>query len=229
MSENTSKQQLEVPPAQAFHHELHTAKNSAAFLLLKLRSMKGSGGGLHLLDVSAGSGTITATLTKLVSEGQVTAIDINPKILPRARANAETAGVKNIEFQDGDVRKLTFADATFDITFCHQVLTHIASPWDALREMLRVTKPGRLAAAREGDYETESVWPEPTGLIKFHKFIAESFKPNGGTATASRQLLPWALKAGARRDQITLTFSTWAYHSPSEKRIWGAPLSSNTG
>jgi ubiquinone/menaquinone biosynthesis C-methylase UbiE len=73
---------------------------------------------------------------------------------------AEMAGIKNIEFQQGDAYKLPFADETFDITFCHQMLTHLKAPWDELREMLRVTKPGGIVAAREGDLETECIWRE---------------------------------------------------------------------
>ncbi|MCJ1389517.1 hypothetical protein MMC18_002374 [Xylographa bjoerkii] len=104
-----------------------------------------------------------------IPDGHVTAVDLNPDILPRARAVAEMAGVKNIEFQQGDAYKLPFADATFDIAYCHQMLTHLKAPWDALREMLRVTKPAGIVAAREGDLETECVWPDLSGLIKFHK------------------------------------------------------------
>jgi hypothetical protein len=34
--------------------------------------------------------------------------------------------------------------------------------------MLRVTKPGGVVAAREGDLETEVMWPPLPGLLKFH-------------------------------------------------------------
>jgi len=205
------------PPAQAILHELRTAENSAAHLLPKLQSMKESKPHLTLLDVGAGSGTISVSFAKLIPDGHVTGVDLNPNILPRARAVAEMAGVKNIEFQQGNVYKLPFADETFDVTFCHQVLIHIGTPWDALREMLRVTKRGGIVAAREGDYETECVWPDLPELCKFHKLMAGLMSAGGGTATAGRQLLSWALKAGVERSQITLSYSTSSYQTPSEK------------
>ena len=34
--------------------------------------------------------------------------------------------------------------------------------------MLRVTKPGGAVAVREGDLETEILWPPLPGIIKFH-------------------------------------------------------------
>jgi len=206
------------PPAQAILHELRTAENSAAHLLPKLQSMKESNPHLTLLDVGAGSGTISVSFAKLIPDGHVTGVDLNPNILPRARAVAEMAGVKNIEFQQGNVYKLPFADETFDVTFCHQVLIHIGTPWDALREMLRVTKRGGIVAAREGDYETECVWPEVPELCKFHKLMAGLMSAGGGTPTAGRQLLSWALKAGVERSQITLSYSTWLYHTPSDRK-----------
>ena len=143
------------PPPQATLHEVRTAENSAAFLLPKLQSMKGINPQLKLLDVGAGSGTISVSFAKLIPDGHVTGVDVNASILPRAQAVAEMAGVKNTTFQEGSIYKLPFADETFDVTFCHQVLIHIGNPWDALREMIRVTKRGGVVAAREGDYETE--------------------------------------------------------------------------
>src|ERR1700761_3050964 len=207
------------PPAQAILHEVRTAENSAAYLLPKLQSMKESNPHLTLLDVGAGSGTISVSFAKLIPDGHVTGVDVNPNILPRARAVAEMAGVQNIEFQQGSVYKLPFDDETFDVTFCHQVLVHIGTPWDALREMLRVTKSGGVVAAREGDYETECVWPELPGLRKFHELMEGLMRAGGGTPTAGRQLLSWTLKAGAERSQVTLSYGTSSYRTASERKI----------
>ena len=209
------------PAPQAIHHELRTAENSAAYLLAKLQYMKRSNPHLTLLDVGAGSGTISVTFAKAIPEGQVTATDLNKEILLRAQAIAESAGVKNIKFQQADPYKLPFADGTFDITHCHQVLYHIKAPWDALREMLRVTKPFGVIAAREGDFETDCIWPEMPGLVKFHSFIAETINAASGSSTGGRQLLSWALKAGVDRGQIAASYGTWCYSTPADKKVWG--------
>ena len=183
--------------------------------------MKESNPRIALLDVGAGSGTISASFAKIIPDGHVTAVDLNPNILPRAQAVADIAGVKNIKFQQGNVKELPFADATFDVAFCHQMLSHMSAPWDALREMLRVTKLGGIVAAREGDFETEAIWPAAPGLSKFHKFVADMISAAGGTSTAGRQFISWALKAGVERSQVTIGFSTWSYHTPSDRMTWG--------
>jgi SAM-dependent methyltransferase len=207
------------PRAQATLHEVRTAENSAAFLLPRVQSLKDANPNLALLDVGAGSGTISVSFAKLIPDGRVTGVDVNSNILPRARAVAEQAGVTNIEFREGSAFNLPFADETFDITYCHQVLIHLGKPWDALREMLRVTKQGGIVAAREGDYETECVWPGLPGLEKFHRLMAGHMSSNGGTPAAGRQLLSWALRAGAEPGQVTVNYSTTSYCTPAARKI----------
>lgn len=213
----------DVPPPQAIHHEIRTAENSAAYLLPALAKLHSVTPKLKLLDVGAGSGSISATLAKaILPDGHVIATDIKADILLRAKAVADTAGVSNIEYQQANVlERLPFEDATFDITHCHQVLVHLPRPADALREMLRVTKPGGIVAAREGDLETECVWPELPGLAKFNSFTASAIRMAGGSPKGGRQLLSWALAAGARRDQVTAGLGTWCFSEAEESRIWG--------
>lgn len=212
-------------PPQAIHHELRTAENSAGYLLPTLAELHKSNPSLKLLDVGAGSGTISATLAKAVQPGgHVTATDINADILPRARAVAEMAGVTNITHQQADVLGaggLPFADSTFDVTHCHQVLAHLARPADAIREMLRVTKPGGVVAAREGDLETECAWPDLPGLTKFHALAAAFIEKAGGSPRAGRQLLSWALQAGVPRGRVTAGLGSWCYSEPGERKVWG--------
>lgn len=203
--------------AQSLHHEMRTAENSAAHLLPKLESMKSQNPDIQLLDVGAGSGTISATLARAIPQGKVSAVDVNEDILPRARTVAEEAGISNIEFQVADAHKLPFPDATFDVVHCHQVLCHLADPWVVLKEMLRVTKPGGIVAAREGDYRTEAYWPQSPGLDKFQAFIAGVLKQ----PTAGRELLSWALKAGVEREKVTFSFGTWCYAEKEERGTWG--------
>lgn len=102
--------------------ESRTASNCAAYLLPTLKEMKANTPGLTLLDVGAGSGSMSAEFAQLIGpDGHVTGVDINPGIIPRAKAVAEQWGVSNISFQTADAYKLPFDDGTFDIVHCHQV------------------------------------------------------------------------------------------------------------
>ncbi len=53
------------------------------------------------------------------------------------------------DFAQGDATRLPLADASFDVVTSQTVLMHLDRPLDALREMLRVLKPGGLLVCVE--------------------------------------------------------------------------------
>jgi ubiquinone/menaquinone biosynthesis C-methylase UbiE len=84
--------------------------------------MKESNSRLALLNVGAGTGSMSSEFAQIIEpEEHVTAVDLNPIVISRAKMVAEKWGVTNISFQTADAYKLPFDDATFDIVHCHQV------------------------------------------------------------------------------------------------------------
>ena len=218
-------------PSQVMHHEWRSLENSCAYLLPALYDLKAANPSLKLLDVGAGSGTITAGLAQFIGPGgHVTATDLSEVILTRARDLMAARGdvdVERITFQPADAYHLPFPDDAFDVTHCHQVLAHLRDPADALREMLRVTRPGGVVAAREADISMMCAWPELPALVRFHEFAAALHSSAGGSRTAGRQLVSWALKAGAKREQIAVSFGTRCYSLPEERKMCGELPPSN--
>jgi len=212
-------------PSQVRHHEWRTTENSCAYLLPALHELHAANPSLKLLDVGAGSGTVTAGLARHIRPGgHVTATDLSEAILARARDLMAARGdvdMDRVVFQAADAYRLPFPDGAFDVTHCHQVLAHLRDPAAALREMLRVTRPGGVVAAREADVATMCAWPEDPALVRFHDFARAVHCSAGGSATAGRQLVSWALKAGARREQITASFGARCYSSPEERKMCG--------
>jgi SAM-dependent methyltransferase len=99
--------------------------------------------GQRVLDVACGTGVVAVTAARLGA--RVTGLDLTPELLERARENARIAGV-DIEWHQGDVEKLPFADATYDMVLSQ--FGHIFAPRPdvAIAEMLRVLKPGGTIA-----------------------------------------------------------------------------------
>ena len=203
------------------HHGLRTAENCSGYLIPTLQSMAKGNPGLTLLDVGAGSGTITASLAKYMPEGQATGVDISEEILTSAAEHAQEVGVTNVKFQTANVYELPFPDETFDVVHTHQMLCHLDTPVDALEELLRVTKTGGVVAVRETDMRTWSFWPMLPALNEFHKVQLATHEAAGGTNVAGPQLISWAMRAGAKREQVTMTQGCWCYSTPVEKEIWG--------
>ena len=68
--------------------------------------------GQRVLDVACGTGVVAVTVARLGA--RVTGLDLTPELLERARENARIAGV-DIEWHQGDVEQLPFADATYEV------------------------------------------------------------------------------------------------------------------
>lgn len=194
-------------------HGARTAASSAAYLLPRLRS------GMSILDVGCGPGTITLDLAEAVGEsGAVIGIENVPAPLETARANAERRGDGHTRFELADVYALPYDDDSFDVVHAHQVLQHLADPVAALREMVRVARPGGLIAARDADYAAMTWHPASPGLTRWLDVYRRLARANGGEPDAGRRLLGWAHAAGLR--DVTASASTWCYADDAGRAYW---------
>ncbi|MDO4887534.1 MAG: demethylmenaquinone methyltransferase [Actinomycetaceae bacterium] len=101
----------------------------------------GAAPGVKVLDLAAG--TATSTAAYVARGAQAVACDFSLGMLSQARRR--NPGIACIA---GDATQLPFADATFDVVTISYGLRNISDPVAALRQMLRVTKPGgRLVVA----------------------------------------------------------------------------------
>ena len=194
-------------------HRTRTAENSAAYVLAELRT------GMALLDVGSGPGTITADLAERVSPGRVTALEMSDGALGLTRAECERRGISDIAYAVGDVHALDFADDTFDVVHAHQVLQHVADPVQAIREMVRVCRPGGVVAARDADYAAFTWYPQLPALDRWLELYEAAARENGGEPDAGRRLLAWAHAAGCT--DVTATASLWCYATPESRAAWG--------
>jgi ubiquinone/menaquinone biosynthesis C-methylase UbiE len=111
--------------------------------------------GQSILDIGGGSGEPSLTLSTIVGEsGRVTYTDPAAGMVNTARDEADRRGLSNITFQQSTAERLSFPDNTFDVVVGRLSAMFFVDPESALREILRVTKPGgRIAflvwAARE--------------------------------------------------------------------------------
>src|SRR6266511_1532433 len=79
--------------------------------------------GERVLDLGCGAGTDSLVAAQMVGpEGRVTGIDMTPQMLAKARAAAAELGAGNVEFVDGEVERLPFDDASFDVVISNGVI-----------------------------------------------------------------------------------------------------------
>lgn len=195
-------------------HRTRTVENSAAYLQPFLRA------GLEVLDVGSGPGTITVDLAERVAPGRVTALETSEHTAALTRAEADRRGCATVDVVVGDVQALNLPTANFDVVHAHQVLQHVADPVAALREMMRVCRPGGVVAARDGDYAGFTWYPTDPDLDRWQELYRTAARANGGEPDAGRRLLAWAHAAGAQT--VSASSSTWCYADPESRQEWGS-------
>jgi demethylmenaquinone methyltransferase/2-methoxy-6-polyprenyl-1,4-benzoquinol methylase len=100
--------------------------------------------GQDVLDLAGGTGDITALLSRRVGRnGRVVLSDINQAMLRVGRERLENQGrVGNIRHALANAECLPFEDASFDAVTIAFGLRNVTDKDAALREMLRVLRPG---------------------------------------------------------------------------------------
>jgi 2-polyprenyl-6-hydroxyphenyl methylase/3-demethylubiquinone-9 3-methyltransferase len=95
--------------------------------------------GLRVLDVGCGGGLLSEPFAAMGCE--VTGIDQSLPTLDAASRHAQASGL-SIDYRQGDAGALPFADHSFDVVCCCDVLEHVDSPSAVIGEIARVLKPG---------------------------------------------------------------------------------------
>jgi len=75
-------------------------------------------------------------------QAEVVGLDLRQQYIDFADARARDEGIRNVTFRCGEVFKLPFPDATFDVVWTKYLLQWLRAPKKALAELKRVTKPG---------------------------------------------------------------------------------------
>ena len=152
--------------------------------------------GMSVLDCGCGPGPLTLGFAEIVAPGRVVGIDIEPSMIDQANALAADSDVENLEFQVADIYDLPFEDGEFDVVFSSAVTEHLSDPIRALREILRVTKPGGIGAVIRTDWSFPFIVPECPELSRFFELFEGGFNRIGGSLNRGRFLRAHMREAG---------------------------------
>ena len=120
----------------------------------------------RVMDLGCGAGDSVDLFRALNPDVHWVGVDVedSPEVSGRTRTDAE--------FVTFDGQRLPFEDASFDLVYCKQVLEHVESPHELLREVARVLKPDGSFAGSTSQLEA------------FHSRSIFNWTPYGFTVAA---------------------------------------------
>ncbi len=97
--------------------------------------------GLDVLDLGSGDGTTAIPAAKLGAD--VLGVDIASNLVDAGNARAQSLGLNNCRFQEGDASDLSgLEDDSFDLVVSIFGAMFAPRPLDVAKELVRVTRPG---------------------------------------------------------------------------------------
>lgn len=94
-----------------------------------------------VLDLGSGAGFDCFLASKKVGEnGKVMGVDMTPKMVEKAKNNAEKYGYKNVEFKLGEIENLPIEDNSIDIIISNCVINLSPDKEKVFKEAYRVLK-----------------------------------------------------------------------------------------
>ncbi len=119
----------------------------------------------EILDAGCGIGVGTVHIAQKYG-CRVVGVDISAKMIEWAERRAQEARVEaKVELRTGDVLALPFADDRFDAVLCESVLAFVEDKGQAIREFVRVTKPGGYVGLNEA-FWTQQPPPDMVARVK---------------------------------------------------------------
>jgi ubiquinone/menaquinone biosynthesis C-methylase UbiE len=129
----------------------------------ELLSLCQIGGAREVLNVGCGIGVGSAYIAKRFA-CHVVGVDISETMIEWSQRRAREEGVEaKVEFRTADVMDLPFETGRFDVVFAESVLIFVEDKAQAIRECVRVTRPGGHVGLNEGYWITP---PSPELLAR---------------------------------------------------------------
>lgn len=173
------------------------------------------GGSQSVLDVGFGDGWPLLRLAPKFAA--VTGIDGSQKRVDVTQANAEKLGYDNVTLKKGSATEMEFGDNTFDGVVASTSIEQTPDPYQALREVFRVLKPGgRFRVEFEPYDRQEKGVSEKVGLYEGEETLVYHYM-------LSHHRPPWERNYMVKFDATTEMKDEFRKLNDLKERLEGSP------
>lgn len=140
-------------------------------------------------DIGAGSGFFTLRLSKLVPQGKVLAVDIQPEMLEMIREKMEKQSLDNIETIRGDVDDPALPKGQVDLVLMVDAYHEFSHPREMMESIAASLAPGGRVVLAEYREEDPSVMIKPRHKMSEAQVVKE-MKAVGLQLVVNKDVLP---------------------------------------
>ena len=186
--------------------------------------------GTKLLDIASGTGVVALAAAQAVgAQGRVMAIDLAEAMLDRCQEKIVKFGIRNIDLHVMDAGALDFRRDYFDYVVCSFGIFFLPDMSAALREWLRVLKPGgRVVFTTFGKSAFQPMMELFIKRLQRYGVLSpdDASTPAGMRLANPERCRDLLSSAGLR--QIEVTTEQLGYHLKDESQWWDVLWNSGT-
>ncbi len=178
-----------IAPSYDLNNRVHSLWRDQAWRKAAVK-MAGLKPGEDVVDVACGTGDLSIAFAQMIAQGHVTGIDFTYEMLPIARRKAASTTLPNMRarkpvfvdsvtsFMQGDAMNLPLPDACCDVVSIAFGIRNVADPAKAMREFVRVLRPGGRVIVLEFSL------PKNPVLLAGYNFYFKKIMPRTATLIA---------------------------------------------
>ncbi|HXY93657.1 MAG TPA: class I SAM-dependent methyltransferase [Acidimicrobiia bacterium] len=173
--------------------------------------------GMRCLDLGCGGGDVTLAMARVVGPtGAVVGIDMDAVKVELAQQDANTEGIRNVEFRRGEATELDARDA-YDLVYARLLLTHVPARTMVLDRMIDAVKPGGAVVVEDLDHSAAFAYPSCPALDRWIPLYNAVSARRGGDPEIGPKLVGMLRRAGLA--DVELAAVQPAFVSGPAKRI----------